>query len=109
MFYINRLEKDIRYKIYYIILKFINDNRLKNITILDVKLYKDFSIVKIYILHLINNSCNIIKLLNNSSNFIRKKLFKNIKIKKIPKLLFVYDKYVNNTINIINLINNLKY
>ncbi|BBA84572.1 ribosome-binding factor A [endosymbiont of Euscepes postfasciatus] len=107
---INKLENKIKRKIILIIEKYINDSRFKKINIIRTKLNINNLEIKIFFVLLSNiNIEYIINILNNSSNFIRKKLFKILNIKFIPKLVFLYDYKFYESVKIINLINSLKY
>ncbi len=75
----------------------INDPRLKGLTVTEVKLSDDLSSAKIFLSNYLSQTTNqdedgIIKALENSRSFVKKKLGENIKLKKMPELLFFIDK-----------------
>jgi len=82
---------------------------LKNdiITITNVITSKDLSISKIFISTLKENY-TIIKILNNASKHLRYNLSKKIKTHKIPKIKFLYDENLNQTIKLKNLLETIK-
>ncbi len=66
------------------------------ITITDVAISPDFSFCKIFI-STFKKNYDIIDILNKSSKKFRHHLLIKIKIRKIPKILFLYDKhFINN-------------
>jgi len=79
------------------------------ISITDVDIAKDFSNAKIYVSYVPNNNEEekIISELQKSDSFFRKELSNEIRIKKIPKLLFVLDETSFNVAKIEKLINEL--
>jgi len=74
----------------------INDPRLKGLTVTDVQLSDDLSSAKIFLSNYLSQTTNhdedgINKALENSRSFVKKKLGENIKLKKMPELLFFID------------------
>ena len=74
----------------------ISDPRLRGLTITEVQLSDDLSSAKIFLSNYINQALNeeqegIAKALENSKPFVKKKLGQNIKLKKMPELLFFID------------------
>ncbi|BBA84993.1 ribosome-binding factor A [Candidatus Nardonella dryophthoridicola] len=117
-YFIDKISNEFKYKISIIFKKYINDIRIKNISIIDVKITKNFELIKIYFLLPYNeniNSKNIYKkinILNKTINFIKKNIYKNIKLKKFPsKYIFIYDDSIDKGYNIYKLLKNnlLKY
>ncbi len=74
------------------------------ITILDVNLAPDFSNVKIYFSVLEKEPEIVEKLLNQNIPFFRSSLYKILKIKRSPNLIFLYDRQISRSIEISNLI-----
>ncbi|BBA85377.1 ribosome-binding factor A [endosymbiont of Sipalinus gigas] len=110
IFYIKRLSKEIKYKISLILIKKINDSRIKDISIIDVDISLDFSVANIFIIFLEKNRNEIIKkmkIIKNTENFIRKIISKSLVVKNIPKLNFIYDESIYKNIRLYNLIKNL--
>lgn len=98
---IQRVSREMQKKISSIFHKEIRDPRFfKKVTILDVVLSKDLSYAKVFIIFfdILNNDLNQnntkknVKILNNKiSNYIRFLLSKKLKLRIIPKLVFLYD------------------
>lgn len=91
----DRISKEIKKKISYIIQQNVNDPRINKFsTVLDVVISKDCAYAKIFISfyneneNLIKNS---LKILNNASNYIRFLLGKKLNLRIIPKLIFLRD------------------
>ena len=92
-----RVSDNIRREIANIFSLKINDPRLKGLTVTEVKLSDDLSSAKIFLSNYLSQTTNqdedgIIKALENSRSFVKKKLGENIKLKKMPELLFFIDK-----------------
>ena len=91
-----RVSDNIRREIANIFSFEISDPRLRGLTITEVQLSDDLSSAKIFLSNYINQALNeeqegIAKALENSKPFVKKKLGQNIKIKKMPELLFFID------------------
>ena len=71
----------------------VNDPRLKNVIISEVRVNKDISTAKVYflILNKQNNSKQIELLLNKATGFLKKEMSTQLNLKKLPNLIFVYD------------------
>ena len=88
-------------------LKKINDPRLSEVIINEVKVNKDISTARIYfnILNSKNNKKHYEQLLKKATGFIKKEISHQLKLKKIPDLIFKYDTkeqkalYLNDLIN----------
>ena len=91
----NRLEKKIQRIISYNLIHNIKDNRLKSISIDDIKLTKDLSSAKVFCSVLISDLSteDLEILLSNASGFFKKEIAKSLKIKKIPTLIFIIDNH----------------
>ena len=88
-----RVSDSLRKEIAHIFTFEISDPRLKNLTVTQVSLSDDLSSAKVFHLNLkINKDTQEIELaLEKSKSFVKKKLGKNIKLKKIPELLFFLE------------------
>ena len=88
-------------------LRIINDPRLSEVIINEVKVNKDISTARIYfnILNSNNNKKNYEQVLKKATGFIKKEISHQLKLKKIPDLIFKYDTkeqkalYINDLIN----------
>ena len=90
-------------------LKKINDPRLSEVIINEVKVNKDISTARIYFVVLNSNYKNNNEpyelLLKKTSGFIKKEIGSQLRLKKIPDLIFKYDtkeedaSYLNDLIN----------
>ncbi|WP_343192006.1 30S ribosome-binding factor RbfA [Buchnera aphidicola (Formosaphis micheliae)] len=106
-----KIEQELKKQLATIIQYQLRDPRLNIIiTISDVKITRDFSCAKIFFTTLNNkveNIQTIISILKNASGFIRILLSKNIKLRIVPKLYFMYDDSFVYGMKITNLINNI--
>ena len=91
----NRLEKKIQRIISHNLIHNIKDNRLKNISIDDIKLTKDLSSAKVFCSVLTSDlpKKNLESLLAKASGFFKKEISKALEIKKIPTLIFIIDNH----------------
>ena len=95
-----RVSDNIRREIANIFSFEISDPRLKSLTVTEVKLSDDLSSAKIFLSNYLNQALNedqddLYKALENSKPFVKKKLGQNIKLKKMPELLFFIDQQDN--------------
>ena len=95
-----RVSDNIRREIAKIFSFEISDPRLKSLTVTEVKLSDDLSSAKIFLSNYLNQALNedqdgLSKALENSKPFVKKKLGQNIKLKKMPELLFFIDQQDN--------------
>ena len=96
-----RVSDNIRREIANIFSFEISDPRLKSLTVTEVKLSDDLSSAKIFLSNYLNQALNnedhdgLSKALENSKPFVKKKLGQNIKLKKMPELLFFIDQQDN--------------
>lgn len=100
-----RVGELLKHEIMNIIFRELKDPRVVNVSITDIVVSKDLSIAKVYIRTLLEadrDACVIG--LNSSSNFIRGKLMKVLRLKKIPQLEFFYDDTLDNAFRIESLI-----
>ena len=91
-----RVSDNIRREIANIFSFEISDPRLKSLTVTEVKLSDDLSSAKIFLSNYLNQDQDgLSKALENSKPFVKKKLGQNIKLKKMPELLFFIDQQDN--------------
>ena len=91
-----RVSDNIRREIANIFSFQISDPRLRGLTVTDVRLSDDLSSARIFLSSYLNQTLNedrdsLTKALENSKPFVKKKLGQNIKLKKMPELLFFID------------------
>ncbi|MFI4847444.1 MAG: 30S ribosome-binding factor RbfA [Candidatus Makana argininalis] len=103
---IKKISKEIKKKISIILIKKIKDPRIKLANISNIYISKDLSYLNIFITFLNNNNyieCkkNII-IMQNASNFFRKMLKKDMYLRVIPKIKFIYDFKAIKNINLYN-------
>jgi len=75
-----------------VILKEVNDPKIKDVVLTKIDVTRDLSIAKVYF-STYNRSAKegIEKGLNRSAGFIRHCILKGVTIKKVPTLRFIYD------------------
>ena len=88
-------------------LKKINDPRLSEVIINEVKVNKDISTARIYfnILNSKNNKKHYEQVLKKATGFIKKEISHQLKLKKIPDLIFKYDTKEQKALHLNDLIN----
>ena len=90
-----RVSDNIRREIANIFSFEISDPRLKGLTVTEVKLSDDLSSARVFLSNYLNQALedkdSLSKALENSKPFVKKKLGQNIKLKKMPELLFFID------------------
>ena len=85
----------------------VSDPRLKNVIISEVCVTKDISTAKVYYLILDNKNKTkqIEPILRKATGFLKKEMSTQLKLKKLPNLIFIYDTkeqdalYMNNLID----------
>lgn len=78
------------------------------VSITEVELTKDLGDAKIYFQTLDDNSNHITDILNKNKSFLKSVIADNIKIRRIPNLIFKYDNSLDNYNHIDNLLNDSK-
>ncbi|MFT8229935.1 MAG: 30S ribosome-binding factor RbfA [Enterobacterales bacterium] len=104
---INKISSLLRKEISIILQSKINTPQTKMFTISGIKLSNDFSYAKIFVTFLYDSNEEIknnIFFLKNMSKFIRKLLSMKLKLRKIPKLTFIYDDSIQQGWKISNLL-----
>ena len=88
-----RAEEAIRHMIAELLLRRVKDPRVSQVSIIDVKLSKDYSVAKILynIVGGDGESENVRKGLESCRHFIRGQLKSNLRLRVIPELVFIYD------------------
>ena len=106
---IEKLNKTFMREISLILATELDDNKLKDVTITDVKISSDISVAKVYF-RLLNDDFkdDATKSLNKASSFVKAKLFEKHNMKHIPKLNFVYDESIDYGNKIEKIIDELK-
>ncbi|MCF7858473.1 MAG: 30S ribosome-binding factor RbfA [Candidatus Cloacimonetes bacterium] len=90
---IKRLESELLKLISNIINYKLRDNNLTMVTVTGVKLTNDLSYLKIFFSHFDEtNTEDVLNSLNKSSGFIKNEIAKAKFMRKIPQLIFEYDK-----------------
>ena len=71
----------------------VNDPRLKNVIISEVRVNKDISTAKVYflILNNQNKTKQIESILRKATGFLKKEMSARLNLKKLPDLIFIYD------------------
>lgn len=91
---LKRINEDIKRVISKIILQEMRNKNFKYVTITDVVTNSDLSISKIYFTCLDDKEL-VIKSLNKNKNIIKLKLSKELKLRKMPDLVFIYDDLID--------------
>ncbi len=91
-----------------IIINHVNDPKVCDVVITEIKVTKDLDLARIYFTSYNKDSISGIKKgLDRSSNFIRRELIKSLHMKKIPRLEFIIDEVNVEAKKIDDLLNNL--
>jgi ribosome-binding factor A len=88
-----RVEEAIRHMIAELLLRRVKDPRVSQVSIIDVRLSKDYSVAKILynIVGGDGESEEVRKGLESCRHFIRGQLKNNMRLRVIPELVFIYD------------------
>lgn len=65
---------------------------LKNVSITDVTVDSDLTFAKVYFMTRLDDTAMVERELNEAAGFIRKNLAKSLDLRSTPELKFVYDK-----------------
>ena len=91
-----------------IILQKVRDPRLKSIVINHISVAPDITSAKVfYSVYQDKTELNE-KILSKFSGMIRSEISKSMKIKRVPKIIFIFDKTPEEVDNIENLLKNIK-
>lgn len=87
-----RVGELLRSEIMDVLLKEVNDPKIKDVVITKLDVTKDLSIAKVYF-STYNRSAKegIERGLNRSAGFIRHCILKGLRLRKVPTLRFIYD------------------
>ena len=107
---VERIEKIIEREIGNILLSEVKDQRLRYVTITNVKVTNDLSIATVFytIIGDENQIVSTKKNLEDAKGFIRSKLSKILEIRKTPELRFKYDESFEYGNKIEEILRNLK-
>ncbi len=87
-----RAEEAIRHMIAELLMRRVKDPRVTGVSIIEVKLSKDYSVAKIlYNIVGGGDSGEVQKGLESCRNYIRGQLKNNLRLRVIPELVFIYD------------------
>lgn len=91
------------------LMKKVKDPRVGFLTITDVQVSPDLSSARVYVSLLSEGEDRekAMKGLESASGFIRHELGKEIKLRKTPKLTFIYDEGIERGIKILNILNQI--
>ena len=106
-----RIADYIRREVSQLIITDVADSRLKGININHVDVSADLSIANVFFNILGENSDKEIEahVLKKFSGMLRSKISKTMKIKRVPKLIFIFDDSSRNVDNINSLLDSLKH
>lgn len=104
-----RLSELIRQELAQAIQKDLNDPRLGIISITEIKLTKDLSSARVYVLVLGDkaNQTKSVEALNHAAGFLRTKLASAMSLRIVPQLRFYYDVERDKSQRVANLIDEL--
>ncbi len=88
-----RLQEEIKKEVSFILQRKVKDPRLGLVSITDVELSGDYSHCKVFVSILGNEEEQEQTMLGlqQATGFVRSELAKEIRIRKVPQLVFVYD------------------
>ena len=88
-----RIAEQLRHELGEILLREVNDPRLKYTSITDIKIAKDMSHARIFFIvaRQTYEVTQIEQTLNKAARFLRKRLAEEINLPLTPKLRFIYD------------------
>ncbi len=101
-----RVAEEIKRVVSEVISKELKDN-IRLFSIPYVELTKDIAYAKIYLSFFSNNHEKDFEKINNAKGFIRSRLAKILKLKKVPEITFLLDESVKNGVDMIEKINSL--
>lgn len=104
-----RISQEIKKNIAIILKKYVKDPRINMVTVSDIYLSYDLSNAKVFVTLL--NDYDLeqrkisINVLQNAAGYIQNILCKVMKLRIIPKLIFIYDQSLVESIRMCNIIN----
>lgn len=111
MMKIERVDSELRREISNIVSTKVNDPRVRDkmISIMHVETTRDLKYCKVYVeLPGGGNAHEAVQGLQSSAGFIRSELFKNLRIRTVPELIFVKDGSTDYAFKIENIIKNIR-
>jgi ribosome-binding factor A len=83
----------IRTEISHILLRDVQDPRIRNLTITGVKMSTDLKMARIYFVPLGDDagSDDVAEGLKRASKFLRRELAKKVRLRYVPEIIFTYD------------------
>ncbi len=100
----DRLAEDIKMKLNIIINDRFDD--LDFVTVVDVELTKDLGDAKVFVQCLTDSSEEyVIRTLNSKKGYLKREIAKQVKMRKVPNLIFKYDHSLQNYNRIDDLLN----
>ncbi len=100
----DRLAEDIKMKLNVIINDRFDD--LDFVTVVDVELTKDLGDAKVFVQCLTDSSEEyVIRTLNSKKGYLKREIAKQVKMRKVPNLIFKYDHSLQNYNRIDDLLN----
>lgn len=91
----DRLAEDLKMKLNHIINDRFDD--LNYVTVVDVELTKDLGDAKVYVQCLTDGSEEfVIKYLNSKKGYLKREIANQVKMRKVPNLIFKYDHSLQN-------------
>jgi ribosome-binding factor A len=103
----DRIAELIQRELAFLIQQEVKDPRLGMVTVSDVSVTRDLAYAKVYVT-VFGEPTTVKKsltVLNHAASYLRTMLGKRIKIRKVPELIFVYDKSVTEGKRLADLIN----
>ncbi len=102
----DRLAEDIKLLVNDVINEEIDD--LEFVTVVDVELTKDLGDAKVYVQCLnSDDEEEVIYQLNKAKGYIKKRLAEEVKMRRIPNLIFKYDHSLDNYNHVNDLLNDM--
>jgi len=92
----NRIGEQIKSILAESLVRDIRDPEINMVSITAVKASPDLSVARVYVTSLVqeSNREKMLEHLNNASSFLRTKLSKQMKLRRVPSLYFVYDESI---------------
>jgi len=106
-----RLEEQFRREIGEIFLSKMRDPRVKTVTVMGVEISSELDSARVFI-SIFGDSMvkkEVLKVLDNASGFIRSELASIIGIRRMPKLNFILDETIEESMNIDKILVDLGY
>ena len=104
---LDRIEESIAREISRILLEEAQNKDIKNVSITNVTVDDDLTFAKVYFMTRDEDTEAIESALNTASGFIRKNLAKSLDLRSTPELKFVYDKSIDYSKQIEDIIDKL--